>query len=367
MIETTYIAPALDRSVGLRRQVTFQAMRVFSGWGYREVQIPLVDYFDSIRAALGQEQIEQTFRFVDRRGNVMMLRTDVTPAIAKLFAYQLKSQTLPLRVSYANKIVRIDRTLEGSNLESYSLGVELIGVPTLVGELEAILMALEVLERLGLRDFQVNVTDHGVASYLLSATGAPRRIRTQVREAIVARDADEVRRVLGQLGIRPHFVTAISALAGLEGGLLQLSQIEKALPDDRELVRRLDEMRKLLGVLSQLGYSKHIRLDMAELGGAHYYTGIAFNIVSETVGRSLGRGGRYDELIGMFGAPAPAVGFSLSAEALVELLDPMMEPAHRFDDVGESVSVDASEPSAGFEEALRRRRFNKSARIVDDE
>ena len=67
MIETTYIAPALDRSVGLRRQVTFQAMRVFSGWGYREIQIPLIDYFDSIRGALGQEQIDQTFRFVVRR------------------------------------------------------------------------------------------------------------------------------------------------------------------------------------------------------------------------------------------------------------------------------------------------------------
>lgn len=364
MIETTYIAPALDRSVGLRRQVTFQAMRVFSGWGYREIQIPLIDYFDSIRDALGQEQIEQTFRFVDRQGNVMMLRTDVTPAIAKLVAYQLKSQQLPLRVSYANKIVRIDRSLEGSNLESYSLGIELIGVPTLVGELEVLLMALEVLQRLGLNDFQVNVTDHGIASYLLGATGAPRRIRNQVREAIVARDADEVSRVLRQLGIRSHFVKAISALAGLEGGLVQLSQIEKALPDDRELVRRLDEMRKLFGVLSQLGYKKHIRLDMAELGGASYYTGIAFNVVSESVGRSLGRGGRYDELVGLFGSSAPAVGFSFSAEALVELLDPILDRSERVDDIAESIPVSASEPEIGLEEALQRRRFNKSARIV---
>lgn len=367
MIETTYIAPAMDRSVGLRRQVTFQAMRVFSGWGYREIQIPLIDYFDSIRGALGQEQIEQTFRFVDRQGNVMMLRTDVTPAIAKVVAYQLKSHPMPLRISYANKIVRIDRSLEGSNLESYSLGVELIGVPTLVGELEVMLMALEVLERLGLEDFQFNVTDHGVAAYLLSATGAPRRIRRKVREAIVARDADEVTRILRQLGIRQHFVEAISAFAGLEGGLFQLSQIEKALPDDRELVRRLDEMRKLFGVLSQLGYKNRIRLDMAELGGAPYYTGIAFNIVSEGVGRSLGRGGRYDELVGMFGSPTAAVGFSLSAEALVELLHPVTDRAESVDEIGGAVMVDAEEPLGGFEEALERRRYNKSARIVKDD
>ena len=364
MIETTYIAPALDRSVGLRRQATFQAMRVFSGWGYREIQIPLLDYFDSIRGAMDDDQIAQTFRFVDRRGNVMMLRADVTPAVAKAVAYQLRSQPLPLRISYANKIVRIDRTLEGSNLESYTLGAELIGVPTLVGELEVMLMALEVLERLGLSDFQINVTDHGIASYLLSATGAPKRIRDKVRASIVARDADEVSRILRQLGTRTRFVQAISALAGLEGGLYQLGAIQEALPDDRELVRRLDEMRKLFAVLSELGYKDRIRLDMAELGGVPYYTGIAFNIVSETVGRSLGRGGRYDELIGTFGSPMPAVGFSLSAEALVELLDPVVDNRERIDDVAESVGVAVAAPAGGFAKALERRRFNKSARIV---
>jgi ATP phosphoribosyltransferase regulatory subunit len=364
MIESTYIAPALDRSVGLRRQVTFQAMRVFSGWGYREIQVPLIDYFDVLKSGLDDTQIEQTFRFVDPRGNVMMLRTDVTPAIAKIVAYQLRSHSLPLRVSYANKVVRIDRSVEGSNPESYSLGVELIGVRGLVGELEVILVALEVLERLGLGDFQFNVTDHGIASYLLNATGAPRRIRSDVREAIVARDADEVARILRQLGIRRHFVEAISALASLEGGLQQLSQIEKALPDDRELVRRLDEMRRLFGVLSELGHRNKIRLDMAELGGAQYYTGIAFNIVSETVGRSLGRGGRYDELVGVYGSPAPAVGFSLSAEALVELLDPFTNRTERVEDVADEIVVRASSLAEGLEEALSRRRFNKSARIV---
>lgn len=364
MIETTYIAPALDRSVGLRRQVTFQAMRVFSGWGYREIQVPLIDYFDALKSGLDEAQIQQTFRFVDSRGNVMMLRTDVTPAVAKLVAYQLRTQSLPLRVSYANKIVRIDRSLEGSNLERYSIGVELIGVPGLDAEIEVLLIALELLERLGLNDYQVNVTDHGIANYLLNATGAPRRIRNDVREAIVARDAAEVKRVLRQLGIRKHFVDAISALASLEGGLYQLSQIQDALPDDRELVRRLDEMRRLFGVLSELGYKDRIRLDMAELGGAQYYTGIAFNIVSESVGRSLGRGGRYDELIGVFGAPAPAVGVSLSAEALVELLHPFTDGSERGGDVTESIAVDPGDLVPGFQEALSRRRFNKATRIV---
>lgn len=366
MKDDSYISPALDRSVGLRRQVTFHAMRVFSGWGYRETQVPLIDYFESLKRGLGDSQIEQTFRFVDRLGNVMMLRTDITPAIAKLVAYQLRTQSLPLRVSYANKVVRIDRNLEGTNLESYHLGVELIGVSDLSGEIEVFLVALELLERLGLRDYQLNVTDHGIANYLLNATGAPKRIRDDVRSAIVNRDADEVRRILRRLGTRDHFVDAISALANLEGGLYQLNQIQESLPDDRELVRRLGRMRDLFRILSELGYKSRIRLDMAELGGAPYYTGIAFNIVSEEVGRSLGRGGRYDELVGHYGTPAPSIGFSLSSEALVEMLHPNARREEKIGPPVETVTVDPDSPIDGFEQALQRRRFNKTTRILHE-
>src|SRR5690606_35810594 len=132
--------------------------------------------------------IERSFRFVDRSGNVMMIRTDVTPAIAKMAAYQLSSGHThpPLRISYASKIVRLDRSAQRSALENYQLGVELIGVPGLLGEIEVFLIALESLEKLGVPDFQFNVTDHGIARHLITATGAPNRIRESVHEAIVA-------------------------------------------------------------------------------------------------------------------------------------------------------------------------------------
>lgn len=363
MVDSPYIAPALDRSVGLRRQVTFQSMRVFSGWGYREIEIPLIDYFDSLKRGLDEDQIERSFRFVDRGGNVMMLRTDVTPAIAKVVAYQMRSGHAPLRVSYANKVVRIERSLDRSNFESYQLGVELIGQPGLIGDLEVFLVALELLDRLGLQDYQFNVTDHGIAKHLLAATGAPSRIREDVREAIVARDADEVRRILQALGIRERYVEAVAALASLEGGLYQLTSIQALLPEDKRLIARLDAMRKLFDVLSELGYQNHIRLDMGELGGASYYTGMAFNIVSEGVGRSLGRGGRYDDLIGLFGRAAPAAGFSFSSGALVELLHPGTTAGGDEHGFADNIGVQEAEPAAALARVLERRRYNKSVRV----
>ncbi len=355
----------LDRSVSLRRQITYQAMRVFSGWGYSEMQIPLIDQFDIYERSV-KEEVDDAIRFVARDGKVMMLLSDVTPAIARLVSFKLGKKNLPLRTSYANKVFRTAKNTKNS-IESYHLGLELIGVSGLFGELEVFLVALEVLEKLGVDDFQFNVSDYGIVHYLLNATGAPKRIREEVLEAIIARDAAEVNFILNRLGIREHFIAAVSALANLEGGLHQLNQIQAALPNDKQLAERLEAMRTLFRVLSELGYKKRIRLDLAALDGVNYYTGIAFDIVSENLGRSIGRGGRYDALLGKFGNSQPAVGFSLIAGTISEILHPKFDE-ELVRDTGpkiEPISISSNDLIDGFSEALVRRSYNKSVSISE--
>lgn len=356
--------PALDRSVSLRRQVTAQAMQVFGGWGYREIQLPLIEHFDALKRGLDEDQIERSFRFVDRAGNLMVLRPDVTPAIAKTYAYQLRGLPLPLRISYADKVARIERVFGSAEVESYQLGVELVGSRGVVPDVEVLLVALEVMERLGLRRFHINLGDHRLAQILLSATGAPRRIRGRVEEAILSRDPDEVQRILENLGTRCQYIEAISVLAGLEGGLQQLDVIEQTLPEHDELHDRIRYLRDVERAIDELGYGSRVRIDLGELDGPGYYTGIGFSIVSEGASRWIARGGRYDDLIGQFGVEMPAVGFSFSLETLVELLHPKMSEGSRNRHDHEVVAVSEDDPADGFEEALERRRNNLSARIV---
>lgn len=357
-------APALDRSVSLRRQLTAQAMQVFGGWGYREIQIPLVEHFDALKQGLDEDQIARSFRFVDRAGNLMVLRPDVTPAVAKTYAYQLRGLPLPLRVSYANKVIRVERAFGAAQVESYQLGVELIGRKGLVADVEVLLIVLELLERLGLRGFHINLADHELARILLNATGAPKRIRSLVEEAILARDPDEVERILSDLGTRTAQVQALTVLAGLEGGLQQLAVIEKCLPTDRELRHRIKYLRAVESTLDALGYGRKVRIDLGELDGPGYYTGIGFSVVSEGASRRLARGGRYDRLIGQFGVDTPAVGFSFSLETLVELLHTKITQTSRRRSTHEVIPVDTASPVEGFQAALERRRNNLSARVV---
>jgi ATP phosphoribosyltransferase regulatory subunit len=364
VLDYQFITPALDRSISLRRQVTAQTMQVFAGWGYREIQIPLLEHFDSLKRGLDEDQISRSFRFVDRTGNLMVLRPDATPAVAKTYAYQLQGLPTPLRVSYANKVVRIERSFGGAQLESYQVGCELIGAEGLVADVEVLLVVIEVMERLGIKRFHINLSDHYTARHLLAASGAPGRIREDVMEAIVARDSDEVRAILGNLGVRRAFIDAIAVLASLEGGIQKLGLIESLLPNDIALNRRIAYLRQIENTMDQLGYGTRVRVDLGELDGPSYYTGIAFSVVSEGVGRRIARGGRYDELVGMFGPPTPALGFSFSLEPLVELLHPQTGQISTRGRRSELVNVKKGDPIEGLRAALQRRQNNLPTRLV---
>lgn len=364
MVELQSRTLALDRSMSLRREVAARAMQVFGGWGYREIEVPILDYFDSLKQGLDARQIARSLRFVDRTGNLMVLQPDLTPAIAKVYAYQLQGTPLPLRLSYAGLVVRTERSLTDEQLESNQIGIELLGARGLVADVEMLLIALEFLDKIGMQSYQLNVADHRTAHLLLAATGAPSRIRHEVGLAIVARDADAVREILNGLGAREVYVEALATLAELRNGMVQLEVIRDLMSTQVNILERLDYLKAVERTISDLGYGDHVRLDLGELGGASYYTGLAFNVVVEGVGREVGRGGRYDELIGHFGAATPAVGLSFSLDTIVEYLHGTQ--AGRFNRrPGESaIYVDPSDPINGFHIALARRRKDKPTCVV---
>ena len=234
----------------------------------------------------------------------------------------------------------------------------------LIGDLEILLMAIEVLDRLSFADIQVRLGDHQVATYLLKSSGAPARIQDDIRQALIARDAHEVRSLLDRLGTREAYAKAIMALVSLRGGRSQIDALREVFPYDRQLNERLDYLSSILQTLDALGVGECVHLELAELGGASYYTGIGFSLISGNASKELGRGGRYDELIGAYGKPTRAVGFSLSLEMLVQGL--AMNSIQGVDEDNDSVlisPVDTQSPAEGFAQILQARREDRTIRV----
>lgn len=344
----------LSGAIGLRRRVASTALGVFKGWHYREIDVPLLDYFDPLRKVLDPELVNRMFRLVDRDGNLLVLRGDVTPAIAKIFAFQLSGAPLPLRVCYANKVVRIERAFTREQIENYQLGIELIGASGLGPEIEVILVALETLAAVGVQDYEMHIGSSAVADRLISLTGVGKEDGVAILQAVGRRDPEVLSQRLNAVGVSGPLADALQYLTHLSFDRSSIAEVGSLAPADDELQSALGHLQATVDVLEGVGVADRIHIDLGLVNDPGYYTGTTFKIVSQRVGRVLGGGGRYDGLIASFGTPTPAVGFSLSLEALLDLLG--YQAPHEVDVAVAPQPVAADDLVAGFESALAQRR-----------
>jgi len=355
----------LSGAIGLRRRVASAALGVFKGWDYREIDVPLLDYFDPLRKVLDPNLVNRMFRLVDRDGNLLVLRGDVTPAIAKIFAFQLTGAPLPLRVCYANKVVRIERAFTREQIENYQLGIELIGAPGLGPEIEVILVALETLAAVGVQDFELHIGSSAVADRLVLLTGVGKVDGAAILQAVGRRDPDVLGEHLSALGVTGALADALTYLTHLSFDRNSIGEVGNIAPPDAELQAALAHLQAAVDALEGVGAADRIHIDLGLVNDPGYYTGTTFKIVSQRVGRVLGGGGRYDDLIASFGKSTPAVGFSLSLEALLDLLG--YRAPQEVDEPPASQRIAKNDLVSGFESALARRRVDGSIVVEYDE
>lgn len=366
MSEYLYTTPPIDRAVALRRHVMATSMHTFGAWGYREIQVPLLHHFEAVRPGISDAELERSFRFVDRDGNMMLLRPDVTPLVAQAFC-NMRAPRLPFRVSYTHKIVRVERSFNRDELESYQIGLEHIGGESELADIEILLIALEVLNRLELPGFRISIADHKLASYLLKSCGAPARIRQDLQRSLIARDTDELRMQLRKLGTRPQYVDALLAMASLRGGRRQLEQLRDIFPHDRTVQGRIAYLMQIRAQLEELGYGEQARIELAELTGSSYYTGISFSILAEGAMREIGHGGRYDKLLEAYGRPLPAAGFSMSLETIMQVLGTQEAGASEEQEPHvEKLLVDQEDPIEVLKRAIAHRERDEPIQLIAD-
>src|SRR5262245_7974290 len=145
----------------LRRSVEDTAMSVFEGWSYEEVITPTVDYYTLFEQGMGEAEAQASFRFSDADGRMLSLRPDVTSSVARLAATLLSERSRPLRLCYAAPVFRRQQQSHAEwRRENTQLGCELIGASGEAGDLEILLVAAEVLNKIGLaNDFCITIND----------------------------------------------------------------------------------------------------------------------------------------------------------------------------------------------------------------
>jgi ATP phosphoribosyltransferase regulatory subunit len=246
-------------------------------------------------------------------GEVALLRPDITPQIARVIATRLADRAPPWRLCYEGTVIRRRRGRARRHRQIAQAGVECVGLPGAAGDAEVILLALRACSAVGLEEVRVEL---GLVQLGRAALGAvPEALRDEAEDALAGKDRTELERLLDAGQVRGADRAHLLGLTELYGGLDVLDRATKLFASRAERTR-LDELRELADHLAGLGLRERLLVDLGEVRGAAYYTGASFALLAEGPGEPIGAGGRYDQLLGRFGAPAPATGFALALDNL---------------------------------------------------
>src|SRR5215472_7097606 len=293
-----------------KRYVEARLLDVFARWGYREIVTPTFEFADVLAMGTDVGVQESMFKFVDREtGRMLALRADITPQIARVVATRLREEPKPVRLAYVTNVFRHDEPQMSHYREFYQAGVELIGLEKPEAEVEVIAMTIEGLRALGLDRFQIDLGHPDFVRGLLEdASGDPAR-RVALRDALARKDASTLERLVRELAPAPHVAEALLALPTLFGREIVLERAERYAQNVRSAraVANLAEVYRLLRIY---GLADSVLLDLGEVRGFDYYSGVHFEAYVSGLGASLAGGGRYDQMLQRFGYDCPATGFA---------------------------------------------------------
>ena len=343
----------IGRAAKRRRALERTICSVFEGWSYEEIVPPIFDYYDVFIKGMGTGLEEQIYRFIDRDGNILALRPEFTSLVAKTVVTRLNKATRPIRLYYSGEVLRFEKPKGGRQREFAQIGIEHFGSKGKSSDIEILLIAVEAFERLGIPDFQINLGSVDFFGGIVDRISLPEEQISKLKEVLSLKDQSGLEALLERLDLDARRKDILRAIPHLTGGREVIKEARGLIRNERSL-QSLDHLEEIYSVFENLGLERHLTIDLGEVQGFDYYTGILFRVYVPQLGFEVATGGRYDGLPATFGEDLPAVGFSFSIDRLEQIATPRLV-------VSDTNSADVN--GDAFEKALRLRREGKAVKL----
>lgn len=329
------ISDALPSEARHIEQLRRQLLDLYRVYGYELIAPPLIENLESLLTGSGSRLAMRTFQTVDQlSGKTLGIRADMTPQAARIDAHNLNRSGVS-RLCYAGSVLHTRSASALANREPFQVGAELFGHADVEAELEVIELMVASLVAAGLNEIRIDMGHAGIVPALFELA---RRLDPP---SVASIDVDALYQLLVQkdaAGLRSMLVDwpdvvceAMYALVGLYGPVSQgdtevLDRAVASLPDEPAISGALQRLR---AVVDSTLWARHpgasLAVDLADLQGYHYYTGVCFTAFASPAsgvagtGQALARGGRYDGIGKAFGRDRAAAGFSLELRLLAAL------------------------------------------------
>ena len=340
----------LPADVRKREYVISRIKQVYERYGFEPLETPAVENIETLMGKYGEEGNQLIFKILKRGEHEktgeadLALRYDLTVPLARVVAQYQNELPKFFKRYQIQPVWRADRPARGRFREFYQCDVDVLGSRSMVVEAEIIAAASDALVALGFKDFTIRLNHRQVLTGILDQAGVPRERHADALIALDKMDKagpEGVARELNERGIVDESAVMLmrffEGLAGAQHALdlVDLGETDARAAYNADVLGRLvefigahevgasgvDDLRQILQFAKASGVDSRVKLDPTLARGLAYYTGAIIEINVADLPGSLGGGGRYDNLVGIFlGKDVPACGFSLGLERIIVVM-----------------------------------------------
>ena len=282
----------------------------FQSSGYEIVKPPLIEHEDSILNNVGKKLEENMFKLIDpKTQKTLCLRPDITIQISRIASSRLLNVPRPLRLSYSGDILRLRTTQIRPERQFNQTGFELIGEESHLADIEVISLAVESLKKIGVLNISIDLTLPTFIQTVCNDLDLSSEETAVIRGLLDKKDLASLRKLkfTKETNIFESVLNSIGPVTKALGILDSLKLSDKA----KNLISHIDDVYK--GLKKDLP-DIIITLDLSELNGFEYHTGLGFSLFSPQAKSELGKGGRY-----LTSNSESAVGFSVYLDSLLKI------------------------------------------------
>lgn len=291
---------------------------LLSTWGYEFVIPPMIEYLESLLTGTGEDLDLKTFKLTDQlSGRLMGIRADMTPQVARIDAHLLKRDT-PTRLCYLGSVLHTRPGKSGETRSPLQLGAELYGHAGVASDIEIVQLMLATLKKVGVNKSYIDLGHIGIFRALSADSSLNDEQKEQVFETLQRKAKDELKALYTDWKVSDDASNALLDLIDLNGDVSVLAEAEKMFKNvSSDVINYIREIKALADAIKDES-DITINIDLAELRGYHYHTGMVYTAFVQGKGEGIAFGGRYDDIGRAFGRARPATGFSLDVKSLLK-------------------------------------------------
>lgn len=293
--------------------------QVLHQYGYQDIQTPTFEFFDVFRKEIGTIPVKELYKFFDREGNILALRPDITPSVARAAATLFEIEEMPLRLCYIGNTFINHSSYQGRLRENTQLGAEFIGLDSEDVDAEMLAMVVDCLRQSGLENFQISVGNVAFLHSLFREASLSQECEERLRELIQNRNYYAASELLDEAGVKEETKELFRVLPELVGGVDILNKADEIAPNEMAK-RAVKRLKKTFEILKAYTVQKYITFDFSMCGAYGYYTGVIFRAYTFGTGDAIVKGGRYNHLLEKFGKKSPSIGFAVIIDELMNAL-----------------------------------------------